>query len=322
MAKLGILIWLVVFLSLSPGKVAAEEKRPLVVVYSSINANFLSLWVGKEAGYFDQEGLDVRILLVRGGSLVVQLLVSGQSPIAMVGATAITNAYLRGVKDLVMIGGVTNVMAYVLASRPEIQGPQDIKGKTLAVSRFGSTADFVGEYALGYLGLKKTDVTMLQIGTEPDRLAAMQRGSIALSVFTPTYVPALRKAGMKVLLDLEEMRVPYLLNGYATTRSFVSRDRAAAIGLMRGVIRAIKRIKSDREFTGKILAKYARTADAEVINGALDQQMRILPDLPVPPEAGIKTILEDLGRSVPEARHTPPDSLIDPSIVREAAKGP
>jgi NitT/TauT family transport system substrate-binding protein len=293
----------------------------LVVNYAAINANMLNLWVGKEANYFADEGLDVRILHVRGGSLGVQLLISGQTPIGLVGATAIANAYLQGSKDLVMIGGVTNLMAYVLASKPEIQSAAQIKGRTLAVSRFGSTADFVAEYALRQLGLQKTDVTMIQIGTEGDRLAAMQRGDIQLSVFTPTFLPALKKTGMRVLLDLEERKVPYLLAGYATSRTYLARERANTVKFMRGIVKSIKRIKTDRPFAEKVLGQYVKSDDKELLRLALDQQVRILPDLPYAPEEGMKTILEDLGRTLPDARKLQPAALIDSSVVREAAKG-
>jgi NitT/TauT family transport system substrate-binding protein len=309
-----------IFLFLLSMTAAAEERPPLVVNYAAINANMLNLWVGKEAGYFAEEGLDVQLLHVRGGSLGVQLLVSGQTPIGLVGATAIANAYLQGSKDLVMIGGVTNVMAFVLAAKPEIQGASQIKGKTLAVSRFGSTADFVAEYALRHLGLQKSDVTMIQIGTESDRLAAMQRGDIQLSVFTPTFVPAVKKAGMRVLLDLEQMKIPYLLAGYATSRPYLARERASAVKFMRAIIKSIKRIKTDRGYSEKILAKYVKTNDAELLRLAMDQQLRILPDLPYAPEEGMKTILEDLGRTLPEARRLPPAALIDATVMRDAAK--
>jgi NitT/TauT family transport system substrate-binding protein len=311
----------VIFISTLPASSNAQAQSPLVVNYAAINANMLNLWVGKEAKYFAEEGLDVRILHVRGGSLGVQLLVSGQTPIGLVGATAIVNAYLQGSKDLVMIGGVTNLMAYVLASKPEIQTAAQIKGRTLAVSRFGSTADFVAEYALRQMGLQKSDVTMIQIGTEGDRLAAMQRGDIQLSVFTPTFVPALKKTGMRVLLDLEERKVPYLLAGYATSRSYLARERAIAVKFMRGIIKSIKRIKTDRLFSEKVLSQYVKSDDQELLRLALEQQVRILPDLPYAPEEGMKTILEDLARTLPDARRLQPAALIDATVVRDAAKG-
>jgi NitT/TauT family transport system substrate-binding protein len=299
----------------------AQDKITLPVTYSATNANMLSLWVGKEAGYFDEQGLNVQMLLIRGGSLAVQLLVTGQSPIGLIGGTAAAYAYLQGNKEMVVISRLQNVMAYTLGAKPEIQKPEDIKGKKLAVSRFGSTSDFVAEYALKHLGLKKSDVTMIQIGLESDRLIAMQRGDIALSVFSPTITPVVKKLGMRILLDLEELKVPYLLTGHGTTRSFLQKNRAVAVKFMRASILAIKRIKNDRPFAQKVLAKYVRTSDEETLKTALEHQAKILPDIPYPLEDGIKTILEDLARSAPEARNIPPNALIDASIVREAAKG-
>jgi NitT/TauT family transport system substrate-binding protein len=321
MRKMSILSLVVSLFLCSYSKSLAQDKIVLPVTYSATNANMLSLWVGKDAGYFDEQGLDVRMLLIRGGSLAVQLLVTGQSPIGLIGGTSAAHAYLQGNKDVVIISRLQNVMAYTLGAKPEIQKPEDIKGKKLAVSRFGSTSDFVAEYALKHLGLKKTDVTMIQIGLEGDRLLAMQRGDIALSVFSPIITPVVKKAGMRILLDLEELKVPYLLTGHGTTRSFLEKHRSVAVKFMRGSVMAIKRIKTDRPFAEKVLAKYVRTSDEQAVKTALEHQIKILPDIPYPLEDGVRTILEDLARSSPEARNIAPSALIDTSVVREAAKG-
>ena len=321
MRKISTVLFAVSFLLCGYSSLLAQEKTLLPVTYSATNANMLSLWVAKDAGYFDEQGLDVRMLLIRGGSLAVQLLVTGQSPIGLIGGTSAALAYLQGNKDVVVISRLQNVMAYTLGAKPEIQKPEDIKGKKLAVSRFGSTSDFVAEYALKHLGLKKTDVTMIQIGLEGDRLLAMQRGDIALSVFSPIITPVVKKAGMRILLDLEELKVPYLLTGHGTTHSFMEKNRSVVVKFMKASILAIKRIKNDRPFAEKVLAKYVRTTDQEAVKTALDHQIRILPDMPYPLEDGIKTILEDLARSNPEARNIAPGALIDTSVVRDAAKG-
>lgn len=320
MRKCSILLVLLSFL-FGGAKLAAQDKLVLPVTYSATNANMLTLWVGKDAGYFDEQGLDVRMLLIRGGSLAVQLLVTGQSPIGLIGGTSAAYAYIQGNKDVVIISRLQNVMAYTLGAKPEIQKPEDIKGKKLAVSRFGSTSDFVAEYALKHLGLKKTDVTMIQIGLESDRLLAMQRGDISLSVFSPIITPVVKKAGMRILLDLEELKVPYLLTGHGTTRSYLEKNRSVVVKFMRASIMAIKRIKTDRAFAEKVLAKYVRASDQEAVKTALEHQVNILPDIPYPFEDGIKTILEDLARTIPEARTIAPGALIDTSVVRDAARG-
>src|SRR4051812_31693318 len=264
MTRLSFLL-IVLFVFCADLQIRAEDKIVLPVTYSATNANMLSLWVGKDAGYFDEQGLDVRMLLIRGGSLAVQLLLTGQSPVGLIGGTSAAYAYLQGNKDVVIISRLQNVMAYTLGAKPEIQKPDDIKGKKLAVSRFGSTSDFVAEYALKHLGLKKSDVTMIQIGLEGDRLLAMQRGDVALSVFSPTITPVVKKAGMRILLDLEELKVPYLLTGHGTTRSFLEKNRSVVVKFMRASIMAIKRIKTDRPFAERVLAKYVRSSDEQTI---------------------------------------------------------
>jgi NitT/TauT family transport system substrate-binding protein len=321
MKKTSTLLLVVGLVLCGYAKSLAQDKIVLPVTYSATNANMLSLWVAKDSGYFDEQGLDVRMLLIRGGSLAVQLLATGQSPIGLIGGTSAAYAYMQGNKDVVVISRLQNVMAYTLGAKPEIQKPEDIKGKKLAVSRFGSTSDFVAEYALKHLGLKKTDVTMIQIGLESDRLLAMQRGDVSLSVFSPIITPVVKKAGMRILLDLEELKVPYLLTGHGTTRSFLEKNRSLVIKFMKASILAIKRIKNDQPFAEKVLAKYVRTSDIASVRTALEHQAKILPDIPYPLEDGIKTILEDLARSSPEARNILPSALIDTSVVRDAAKG-
>lgn len=312
------IVILTAVLSIVPATLLAQEKS-LYVLYSGINANFLSLWLAKDARYFADEGLDVTAVHVRGAAPVVQNLLAGQSQIGMIGATVVATAALQGNKDLVMIGGVTNVMSALIAARPGIDTPHSIKGKKLAIARFGGTTDFIVDYALKQWKLQRSDVSILQIGNEADRLAAMKAGQIDLSVLTPTYVPTIEKLGMRVILDLEKLGVPYALNGYASTRSYIAKNRPTAVGFMRAVTRAIKRIKTDREFSRKVLDKHVRAEDPQFTNLALDQQLRILPDLPYPSIKGIETILQELARTYPDASKLTPESIIDASIVKDAS---
>lgn len=296
----------------------AQEKS-LYVLYSGINANYLSLWLAKDAGYFADEALNVQAVHVRGAAPIVQNLLSNQSQIGMMGATVVATAAIQGNKDLVMIGGVTNVMSAVVVARPGIDSPQAIKGKKMAVARFGGTSDFIVDYALKQWKIQRHELSILQIGNEADRLAAMKAGQIDLSVFTPTYLPAIEKLGMKVILDLEKLGVPYALNGYATTRTYIAKNRSTVVGFMRGVIKAIRKLKTDRDFARRILERYLRVEDPLFINLALDQQIRILPDLPYPPVKGVETILQELSRTYPEATKLSAESIIDSSIVKDAS---
>ena len=318
-SSLSRLLGVIALLSLCLAPAAAAQEKSLYVLYSGINANFLSLWLAKEARYFTDEGLDVTAVHVRGAAPVVQNLIAGQSQVGMIGATVVATVALQGNKDVVMIGGVTNVMSAVIAARPGIDSPHTIRGKKLAIARFGGTSDFIVDYALKHWKIQRSDLSILQIGNEADRLTAMKTGQIDLSVFTPTYVPSIEQLGMKVILDLEKLGVPYALNGYASTRSYIAKNRGTAVGFMRAVIRAIRRIKNDREFSRRVLEKYVRADDPQFINLALDQQLRILPNLPYPSVKGIETILQELAKTHPDATKLTPESIVDASIVKEAS---
>jgi hypothetical protein len=126
---------------------------------------------------------------------------------------------------------------------------------------------------------------------------------------------------MRILLDLEELKVPYLLTGHGTTRSYLEKNRSVVVKFMRASIMAIKRIKNDKPFAEKVLAKYVRSSDEPTMKSALESQIRILPDVPYPLQDGIKTILEDLARTMPEAKSVSPAALIDITVVRDAMKG-
>ena len=109
MGQISIFLFVVSLILCGYSNSLAQDKMVLPITYSAINANMLSLWVGKDAGYFDEQGLDVRMLLIRGGSLAVQLLVTGQSPIGLIGGTSAAYAYLQGNKDMVVISNIVAV---------------------------------------------------------------------------------------------------------------------------------------------------------------------------------------------------------------------
>ena len=296
------LVFVVIFFFCGDSKSLAQEKTVLPVTYSATNANMLSLWVAKDAGYFDEQGLDVRMLLIRGGSLAVQLLVTGQSPIGLIGGTSAAYAYLQGNKDVVVISRLQNVMAYTLGAKPEIQKPEDIKGKKLAVSRFGSTSDFVAEYALKASGIKE-DRRDDDSNWARRRQAACHATRRYFSVgFLADHHTGSEESRHAHPARFGRTQSSLLAHGTWHDAELLGKESLRGGQFMRASMLAIKRIKNDRPFAEKVLAKYVRTSDQEAVKTALEHQIKILPDIPTPFEDGIKTILEDLARSTPRQR--------------------
>src|SRR5262249_3172256 len=118
---------------------AAPPAEKIIVGWSAIAGSQAPVWITKEAGLFEKNGLDVTLIYIDGGSKATQALLSGDVPIAQIGGAAPVVARVRGA-DVTMIAGLTNVLAYSLVVVPEIKKPEDLKGKKLSVSRFGSNS--------------------------------------------------------------------------------------------------------------------------------------------------------------------------------------
>src|SRR5262245_62645241 len=119
----------------------------VTIAYSSISGTMAPLWITQDRGFFRKYGLDVQLVFIESGSTTVQSLVAKEVAFAQMAGAGVIQSRLRG-SDVVMIAGFLNTMDYQLMVEKGITRPDQLKGKTLAVSRFGSSSDFATRYAL------------------------------------------------------------------------------------------------------------------------------------------------------------------------------
>src|SRR5688500_6263788 len=150
-----------------PVRVSAAESpasRPLekvTIAYSSISGNMAPLWITHERGLFRKYGLDAQLVFIESGSTTVQSLISKDVAFAQMAVAGVIQSRLRG-SDVVMIAGVINTLTFKFFVDKSIQQPDQLKGKVLAVTRYGSSTDFALRYALERYGLAPDkDVTIL-----------------------------------------------------------------------------------------------------------------------------------------------------------------
>src|SRR5882724_12011403 len=172
---------LTIFIPVSPTTAQNTPERPLeklTIAYSSVSANMAPLWITQERGFFRKYGLDVQIVFIESGNTTVQNLISKEVAFAQMAGAGAIQSRLRG-SDVVMIAGFLNTLDYQLMVDKSITRPDQLKGKIMAVSRFGSSSDFATRYALEKYGLvPEKDVTILEIGSQPARFSALETGKI------------------------------------------------------------------------------------------------------------------------------------------------
>src|SRR3954447_6170235 len=157
---------------------ADRPMEKLTIAYSSVSGNMATLWITQERGFFRKYGLDVQMAFIESGATAVQSLVSKDVGFVQMAGAGVLQSRLRG-SDVVMVAGFLNTLDYQLMVDKSVTRPEQLKGKTMAVSRFGSSSDFATRYALDKFGLTPDkDVTILEIGSQPARFAALETGKI------------------------------------------------------------------------------------------------------------------------------------------------
>ena len=139
---------------------ASGQMTKVAIGYSGISADQLVIWVAKDTGIFAKNNLDAQPIYFSGGTLSVTAMVSGDTPLIQASGPGIVSAGLAGAEPVYVVGGIVS-LDYWLVTQPEIKTPEQLKGGTVAVARFGGAADFVARYALARLGLNPgKDITI------------------------------------------------------------------------------------------------------------------------------------------------------------------
>jgi len=295
------------------GQLAAA---PLRIAYSAISGAMSTLWVAHEGGYFKREGLDTELLYIGGGSLLIQSMLSGDVPIAYGPSVPVINAKLRG-SDLVLIGNTGNSLVFSIMSRPEIKQPGQLRGKKVGVTRLGGSTDWALDAALKQWGFERGQLTVIQTGGMPEGLAALSAGALDAVVLSPPSNFRAAKAGMHALQDVGQLKIVFPNTPLSTTRAFMRANRDMSLHFMRGFTQGLQRLRTDKEFSMKVLSKYTKVTDSETL-AELHQTygVRYSGDrIPyVRPES-----IEEILRRIPgkAAREAKAADFIDNSLLRE-----
>ena len=286
------------------------------VGYSAISGDALPAWVAKDAGIFEKNGLDVQLVFFTGGTTAVMALVSADTPIAQLAGPAVINSVLAGSDAVLILGGVTS-LNYYLMGRPEIKTPEQLKGGSVAISRFGSSSDFIARYALSKIGLNPgKDVTIVQIGSTTARVDAALTGRVQATVVQPPASIIAQKRGMTILADLPKLGLVYQHTSAATTRKYIREHRDIVRRYVKSQVEAVNRIYTDKEASLRALARFiGRNVERDILEKTWENLLSepVLPKKQYPSLEGIKTILTSEIKGKPAK----PEEFADLSFVRE-----
>jgi ABC-type nitrate/sulfonate/bicarbonate transport system substrate-binding protein len=312
-----LVLWVTFVLSPAVG-FSASTTISMRLLYPSFAGSWATAWIAKEAGYFSSEGLDVELIRVGGSTRMVAAMLGGSAPIIQAGASAALAATAAG-SDVVIIGATGTVSPFRLMARPEIKQPSDLKGKKAGITTFGSTSDQILRIALKQFNLEPNkDVAILSLGAQPEAFAALQSGAVQVVALSYPLYPKAAKMGMRELVNFGQLGVEDINGTVITTRSFIAQQRDTALRFLRAFTRGMHRYRTDKEYSKKILAKYGKITDEEIVEGTWQDYAPTLQKSPRPSLKAIQFLIENQfqgKKPLPK-----PDQFVDTSLVDQLEK--
>jgi NitT/TauT family transport system substrate-binding protein len=288
----------------------AAKLTPLKIAYDGYSMTTAPMNYAVQTGIFKKYGLDITLVYIDTGTTLSQAVVGGSVNIAQNGYTPAAAAAVQGA-DVVFIGGISNQLPFQLVVKGGIKSATDLKGKKIAISRFGASSDTAATYALQSLGLKRSDVVLLQLGGEGTRTAAMLSGQIDGSFEQYPRTGELEEKGYHVLVDCLAIAADYPNTSYVSSRAFIAKNPDIVKRFIMGISDGIHAFKANREDALKITAAFLKAKPGPALNKAYDIfTTKVYPEPPRPSLKGIALVLAELKTKVPAAAGFKPEQLV------------
>ncbi len=296
---------------------SSDAKDRLVAGYTSASGVFAGLWVAHEGRLFEKYDIDSHLVLIASGSLMVQAMLGGDLPVAAAAGSAAVDASLGGA-DIGMFGTMVKVPAFYIMALPEIKSIEDLRGKSVGVTRFGSSTDFTMRYVLRKQGLEPgRDVTLIQTGDLFAAAAMLRTRAIVAAPFSsPTNLRA-EEAGARILLNMGKAGVYFPHDAFMARRSFINAKEDLVRRFLKGYSEGVHRLHTDPVFSRRAIAKYARASDARTLDAVYQYAIDYVDKVPYNSREGIQEVLNQAAARNPKAKNASPESFYDDRFVKE-----
>jgi NitT/TauT family transport system substrate-binding protein len=303
---------------------AQDASKKLLVAYSGLVSNNASLWLAEDLGLFKKHGLDVTAVFTGSGSVTSQALVAGETKLAANSVGPVAGA-AGGGADVVIVAGLVQILPYQLWVQPQIRQPADLKGKRVAISTFGSGSHLAVEVALQTIGVDpaRDKVAIMQIGAQPDRMAAVISGRVDGTALEPGFGQVAKDKGLTMLTDLTKTDTPYVNTVIVAMRRYVKENPQIIETFLKGIV--------------DCLAMMPNPANEKAVKNVLTKRLRLTPEniqviyeatlqihaktrAPYASLAGVQNMIEALHRVNPRLAKLRAADLVDNSFVERLEK--
>jgi NitT/TauT family transport system substrate-binding protein len=300
-------------------RAGAQER--IKVAYSSADASNMVWFSALDTGFYRKHGLDVELVFIQSSTTSVSSVVAGDIQVANTSGGAVASAVVGGA-NLVMTACYINSLPYELVVQESIKSAEDLKGKSIGISRVGSASDVAARVLVRGLGLEPVkDVPIIQVGGPSERAAAFRTGRIAGFPSPPGTIHLAKGIPHRVIITTADFQkrfdFPYICS--TTTKSYLATHRDTMRRLTMALIESTHFLKTRKEESKKLIAKYTRQTDPQYLESSYTVNVKLHERVPLVTREGTEVQIREALSRKPGATLRFED-MVDDSIVRELEK--
>jgi hypothetical protein len=227
------------------------------------------------------------------------------------------DARLAGADTVYIAIPVNRVIVFTVAA-PQIQRVEELRGKSIGVTRVGTVTDYFTRLYLRQNGLvPDRDVMVRQTGGLPETVAALKAGQVHAGTFGFPAVLHARAAGFRVLVDYSTQGFRYPLSGIVVTQKLLRSNETSMRRFLEAHIEAVHRFKTDATFAMNVIGKYTQTTDRSMLEETQRVYASAFERVPYPDPEDLKLGVTQVSETNPRARGADPRDFVDGRLLRE-----
>jgi NitT/TauT family transport system substrate-binding protein len=300
------------------GAAETSSLRKVRMAFTSLSSVMCPPWIAREIGIFNKHGLDVEVIATPTGVEGMNALIAGEVQFLQISGGTTASAALGGA-DVMVVGTTLDTLVQQLIARPEIEKAEQLKGKSVGITRFGTSIDVGARLALKHFGLvPEKEIAIVQVGGMESMVTALQTNRIQAGILSYPAITQALKLGNRVLLDVASLGIPYAFTGITTRGRLIKEDPDLVRRYMMAQTEAIARAKRDKNLALKVMAKYLRTTNPNALAESYDIDVqKYMLRVPLTTAEAMKSVLDDLAGRIPKAKDAEPKRFYDDSFVRQ-----
>lgn len=301
--------------------VALPANDQLIVGIAGPAINMIYSFVARDAGLFKKYGIEPKLVVFDSGSVLAQAAMSGDAKMSVTSGPVTIASRTQG-GDAIVVASCVNTPPYSIVAAKNITRWDQLKGKRIAMSRFGSGTDTSLRLVLRKFGIDANkDLIVLQLGTQPSRYQALLAGKIEATIISPPLDLMAKKDGFNILVNIPDLGIPYPQQTVETSDRFIREQPQMVKNFLKGFIEGVHFAAKNKEFTKKAILKYLQTSsDPEILEATYQSYVQVTDYTGYPNLEGIRNAMDEVAQRVPAVKKKKPEDFVNTRFLKELEK--